>query len=149
MPSANQLPSAAAAPAFTVSCDSGRLDVPWIIRSIRGSYWGGSYPDGQIRQALRGSLCFGAYALNGQQIGFVRVVSDGAIFSSICDVFVQEECRGKGVGTALMTTVIAHPSVAGTLCILRARPAAAMWYYKNFDFQLLDPVHGIMQRQPK
>ena len=148
MSSANLSTVAEGSPAFTVSADPARLDVAWIVHSILGSYWGGRLAGAQVRAALQGSLCFGAYA-DGKQIGLVRVLTDGAIVSTVTDVFVQEEWRGKGVGTALMTAAMAHPSVAGTLCILRARAEAAMWYYKNFDFQMLDPVHGIMQRNPK
>jgi GNAT superfamily N-acetyltransferase len=148
MSSANPSESAAAEPSYSVSCDPSRLDVAWVVHSVLGSYWGGALAGAQIRAALQGSLCFGAYA-DGKQNGLVRIVTDGAIFSSVCDVFVEEAHRGKGVGTALMTAAMAHPSVAGTLCILRARPAAQLWYFKNWGFQLLDKQHGIMQRQPQ
>lgn len=169
MSSANPSSSDDAGPAFTVSCDPERLDVPWIVHSILGSYWGGALSAGQIRQALAGSLCFGAYLplhpaqnyslagnlglppppVHGQQIGFVRVVTDSSIFSSVCDVFVEESHRGKGVGTALMTAAMEHPAVKGTLCILRAKPAAQLWYFKNWDFHLMDRQHGLMQRVPR
>lgn len=139
---------AAAEPAFTVSSDPARLDVAWVVHSLQGSYWGGHLAAGQIRAALHGSLCFGAY-LGAQQIGLVRILTDGAIISTVCDVFVEEAHRGKGIGTALMTAAMEHPSVAGTICILRARPAAQLWYFKNWGFKLIGREAGIMQREPR
>ncbi len=155
---------------FSISTDKARLDVPWVVHSILGSYWGSNLSGGMIREALNNSLVFGAYLAPhpaekyslakelggdaprrppGQQVGVVRVITDGAIFSSVTDVFVQTEWRGKGVGTALMKVAVEHPSVAGTLCILKSRPEAYLWYYGNFDFRLLDRKHGLMQRQPR
>ena len=54
-----------------------------------------------VKQAITGSLCFGAY-LGSQQIGFARVVTDYATFGYLCDVFVLPEFRSKGYARALM-----------------------------------------------
>lgn len=132
----------------SISTDPSKLDVPWICASIRGSYWGETYCDAQLRAALAKSLVFGAYQ-DGRQIGFVRLVTDHNIFSSVTDVFVDEARRGKGVGSALMEAVVEHESVKGTYCILRARPAAWLWYFRVADFHVMDRVHGILQRMPR
>ena len=85
--------------------------------------------------------------LTDHQIGFVRIVSDTAIFSSITDVFVDEAYRGKGVGSAMIDYAVKLPEVAKTLCILQARPLAMLWYMK-WDFVVVDHKSGIMQRSP-
>jgi len=156
--------SDASAPEFSISTDAGKLDVAWIVHSVLDAYWGGHLAGAQIRAALQESLVFGAYNerrepmnlsphapkaewVHSRQIGFVRVVTDGAIFSSVTDVLVAPEHRNKGVGSALMREVIAHPGVAGTICILASRPEAWSWY-QNFGFVLVDRKSGIMQRQP-
>lgn len=131
-----------------ISTDQSRLDQGWVVREIRASYWGGNFTPLQIIRAMQRSLCFGAY-VDGKQVGYVRIVTDGSLFSSVCDVIVQEDMRGKGVGTALMTAAMEHYEVARTMCILRARPAAQLWYYKNWDFRVIDRTSGIMQREPK
>lgn len=161
MPSANPSSSAGAGQEFSISTDPAKLDVAWIVHSVLGSYWGSWLNSGQIRAALHESLVFGAYLpqtvktdggsiieSGERQIGFVRVLTDGAIFSSVCDVFTDEAHRNRGVGSALMRAVVEHPSVAGTICILAARPEAFDWYSK-FGFVLIDRGSGIMQRQPK
>lgn len=131
-----------------ISTDPHRLDIDWIVRHVQASYWGGHMKPVSIAAAVSKSLCFGAYD-GDTQIGFARIVTDGTFFSSLVEIIVQEDRRGHGVGSALMNAVVAHPDVAGTMCILRARPAAALWYYKNFGFSFLDKSSGVMQRDPK
>jgi GNAT superfamily N-acetyltransferase len=57
------------------------------------------------------------YALesdDGQkQIGFARVVSDGATFAYLCDDYIVEDYRGKGLGKWLMECILSHPDLQG------------------------------------
>ena len=45
------------------------------------------------------------------QAGFSRVVTDGATFAWLCDVFVLPAYRGRGLATWLIDTVVAHPDL--------------------------------------
>jgi GNAT superfamily N-acetyltransferase len=45
----------------------------------------------------------------GCQIGFARVVSDGARIAWLSDVFVLASERGQGLGTWLVGTAMADP----------------------------------------
>jgi GNAT superfamily N-acetyltransferase len=56
------------------------------------------------------SLCFGAFD-GDRQVGFARVISDRATFAYVCDVFVLEPDRGRGVGKSLMAAIMAHPEL--------------------------------------
>lgn len=131
-----------------ISTDPTRLDIDWIVRHVQASYWGGHRKPVSIAASVARSLCFGAYD-GDAMVGFVRIVTDGTFFSSVVEIIVQEDKRGQGIGSALMTAAMEHPDVRGTMCILRARPAAALWYLKNFDFVFLDKSSGVMQRDPK
>jgi GNAT superfamily N-acetyltransferase len=64
-------------------------------------------------------------------------------------VIVQEDMRGKGIGSALMKAVAEHPDVAHTYCILRARPNAWLFYFRAADFHVFDRKSGLMQRMPR
>lgn len=131
-----------------ITTDPKRLDQSWIITQIQASYWGAKYTPQQIVQAAHNSVCFGAYA-DGKQVGYARVVSDHNIFSSLTDMIVQEDVRGKGVGTSLLKAVCRHPAVANTICVLRARQGAWLWYFRHGDFHVFDKAHGFMQRMPR
>lgn len=130
----------------SISTDRSLLDRDFIVRSIQGSYWGFGYGRDQVLAALDNSLVVGSYGA-GRQIGFVRIVSDGHIFSSVTDVFTDEAYRGQGAGSAMMEAAVALPEVARTMCILQARPLAQLWYMR-WRFKVVDHKSGIMQRMP-
>jgi hypothetical protein len=67
---------------YVVSTDAGLLDVDFICAALAGSYWAQNRPRPVIEQSIRNSLCFGLYEKQGRkQVGFARVVTDGATFS--------------------------------------------------------------------
>ncbi|MFK2903654.1 GNAT family N-acetyltransferase [Dyella ginsengisoli] len=76
------------------------------------AYWSRGIPRATVECAIEGSLCFGGY-LDGRQIAFARVVTDGATFGYLADVFVLPEHRGQGHATTLMAAVMAHPQLQG------------------------------------
>jgi GNAT superfamily N-acetyltransferase len=144
----SDVPSTADAPAFTLSSDPALLDREWIVREVKASYWGEPLTPEQILGALDESLVIGAYEA-GKQIGFIRAVTDSHIWSSITDMLVEEPHRGKGVGTALLKAMVENDRMKKTLCILQARQAAWLWYYRHADFHVIDKAHGIMRRMPR
>jgi GNAT superfamily N-acetyltransferase len=98
--------------ALTISTDPSRLDVDVIHGFLAGSYWAAGIPRETVERAVRHSLCFGAYE-DGRQVGFARVISDRATFAYVSDVFVLPSHRGRGVGTRLMSAILAHPELQG------------------------------------
>lgn len=128
----------------SISTDQSRLNLPWVLAQLRGTYWASVRDEQKTLEALRNSVCFGVYqdevldggeiALTGRQVAFARVVTDGAVFSSVMDVVVDEGLRRRGIGSLLMREVVSHPSVAGTVCILSTRDAAG--FYERHGFTL-------------
>jgi len=102
---------------FTVSTDPDRLDLEAIHAALSQTYWCAGIPRETVARALRGSLCFGLYVVEGQregrQIGLARVVTDAATFAYLCDVYVLSEFRGRGLGKLLVRTVMEHPDLQG------------------------------------
>ncbi|CAN7572225.1 GNAT family N-acetyltransferase [Pseudoduganella sp. LjRoot289] len=76
------------------------------------SSWAIGLPLAVLEKAIANSLCFGGY-LEGRQIAFARVITDGATFANLVDVFVLPEHRGQGHGKRLMEAVMAHPDLQG------------------------------------
>jgi len=99
--------------ALQVSTDKDRLDIGLIHRFLATeAYWSRNIPRATVERAIAGSLCFGGY-LDGQQVAFARVVTDGATFGYLADVFVLPEHRGRGHAKTLVTAVMAHPELQG------------------------------------
>lgn len=97
---------------FTISTDPARLDHDAIAEMLKRSYWASGRSRERLDRALANSLVFGLYD-GGRQIGLARIVSDYAIFAYLCDVFIHEDYRGKGLGKWLMQTVHSHPDLQG------------------------------------
>lgn len=118
-------------------------DLEWVCRKLKASYWGNWLNEAQIKRAIDNSLCFWMH-LNNEPIAFARVVTDHHIISTLTDCLVIESHRGQGYGRKLMEAVIAHPSVARTICILGSRDAPK--FYKLFGFA--DVEIPVLSRDP-
>jgi GNAT superfamily N-acetyltransferase len=99
---------------YAISTDPGRLDVDFVHGYLSGqSYWARGVPREVVARSIANSLCFGLYGPDGRQAGFARVVTDRATFAWLADVFVDDRHRGKGLGKALVATILAHPELQG------------------------------------
>jgi GNAT superfamily N-acetyltransferase len=128
---------------YMVSTDKGRLDHHAIHRFLASSYWSPGLPWDVLFRAVAGSLCFGLYR-GSDQIGFARVITDRATFAYLCDVFVLEEHRGRGLGRWLMEVVAGHPDLQGLRrFVLVTRDAHRL--YEQLGFRPLARPEGFME----
>lgn len=119
---------------YTISTDPNCLDTEFIVASLQTTYWAGERQRSVILQSWGRSLCFGVYsASSGKQVGFARVVTDGATFSWLCDVFVDPNHRRKGLGKRLVEAVLAHADVSGRPVYLGTKDAHGL--YEKYGFQ--------------
>jgi GNAT superfamily N-acetyltransferase len=98
---------------FAISTDRARLDLDVIHGFLTNSYWSKGIPREIVARAIEHSLCFGVYDGTGEQVGFARVISDFATYAYVADVFVLESHRGRGLGKALMESIVQHPALQG------------------------------------
>jgi GNAT superfamily N-acetyltransferase len=130
---------------FEISTDKSRLDLDRITGFLAGSYWASKRPREVIERSIVASLCFGAYRkADGAQVGFARVVTDGATFGWVADVYVDPTCRGEGLGKALMQTIIDTPQLRGMTLVLTTRDAHGL--YAQFGFEVLAEPGNWMRR---
>jgi GNAT superfamily N-acetyltransferase len=128
---------------FTISTDKARLDIEVIHGYLSRSYWAKNIPMATVRQSLEHSLCFGVY-YHHQQVGFARIVSDFATMAYLCDVFVLEDYRGRGLSKQLMAAVKAHSQLQGLRRWLLGT-ADAHGLYAQFGFVPLDNPERSME----
>jgi GNAT superfamily N-acetyltransferase len=128
---------------FTVVTDPSKLDVVAIHRYLTRAYWSEGIPQHIVEKALANSLCFGLFQ-GTQQIGLARVVTDRATYAYLCDVYVLEEFRGKGLGVWLMECVTSHPDLQGLRRFsLATRDAHGL--YEKFGFAALKKPQSLME----
>jgi GNAT superfamily N-acetyltransferase len=133
---------------FLISTDPGLLDLAVIHDFLANrSYWAPGIPLEVLRRAIDGSLCFGLYE-HGRQIGLARIVTDRATFAWLCDVFVLEEYRGRGLSKWLMECVMNYPALQGLRrFILGTRDAHEL--YTRYGFKpLADPTRFLEVHRP-
>jgi GNAT superfamily N-acetyltransferase len=132
---------------YTISTDPARLDIPLIHDFLTPtSYWARGRPLAVVERSIQHSLCFGVY--DGEaQVGFARVVTDYATFAWLCDVFVLESHRGRGLGKRLIAQAVAHPALQDLrLFILATRDAHGL-YSAYGGFQMLEGAERWMVRR--
>ena len=93
-----------------ISTDTARVDVDRVTRWLSDeSYWATGRPRDVVERSLVGSLCVGVYAGSdaaAEQVAFARVVTDDATFGWLCDVFVDEGWRGRGIGRWMVRVIV-------------------------------------------
>jgi GNAT superfamily N-acetyltransferase len=131
-----------------ISTDPADVDISWLVPALsERSYWARGRGRSVVERSIAGSLVFSAL-LDGRQVGFARVVTDEATFAWICDVFVDESARGRGVGRRLMAAVLADPRLQGLRrTLLATRDAHGL--YAGFGFeQLAEPDTWMVRLTP-
>ena len=95
-----------------VSTDRARLDVDLVHRVLSDTYWAKGIPRDVVERSIAGSIAFGLFE-EDRQVGFARVVTDLATYAYLADVFVVEDCRGRGLGDWLVESIRLHPQLQG------------------------------------
>src|SRR3954463_3109045 len=94
---------------YVISDDPTSLSVDAVHAYLTRSYWAKGIPRETVARALANSLCLGIYTADRQQVGLVRVISDYATFAYLCDVYVLERHRGRGLSKAALRAYESHP----------------------------------------
>jgi GNAT superfamily N-acetyltransferase len=121
------------------------LDVIWGFLSTE-AYWHRwrtrEDVERQVRTAWR---VVGAYASDGEQVGFARAVSDGVSDAYLADVFVLEEHRGHGLGALLVRLMVDEGPGSGFTWTLFTSNAHGL--YRRFGFEPPDG-RALVRRGP-
>jgi GNAT superfamily N-acetyltransferase len=128
---------------YRLSSDGRRTDVDRVHRWLsEESYWAAGRTREAVTRSIENSLPYGVFTGDGQ-VGFARVVTDEATFAWICDVFVDEAHRGRGLGTWLVDSIVEDLSSAGVPRFLLATKDAHE-VYRRSGFAPLGGTHRYM-----
>jgi len=118
---------------YSITTEPQKLDLDATHAYLSRSFWAEGIPKDTVATAMANSLCFGLFD-GDDQVGFARVVTDRATFAYLCDVYVLESHRRRGLGKWLIQTVVAHPDLQGLRRFqLVTRDAHGLYSRHGFD----------------
>jgi len=129
---------------ITVSTDKNQLNVPFVQNFLKDIYWAAGRTIEEVQTTIDHSFCFGIY-LDGEQIGFARVITDYVVFAYLMDVFIDEVHRGKGYSTILIDAMMKEPALQ-QVKIWRLATSDAHYLYEKFGFTPLAHPEKMMEK---
>lgn len=114
-----------------ISTDVSRIDRARLYAWLGDAYWSKTRSIEIIEKSLANSDCYSAFD-GDEMVGFARVVTDGATFAWLCDVYVDPARRGAGVSKALMDVVLSNPEYDTVRWMLATRDAHGL--YERYGF---------------
>jgi GNAT superfamily N-acetyltransferase len=125
---------------YVLSTDRSRVDVDTVHRWLaRDAYWALGRPREVVEKTIEASWVWSVFAPDGEQVGFLRVVTDGLTFAWICDVYVDPAHRGRGIATWMSAEAVADLRGAGVDRLVLATSTAHA-VYRRVGFTI--PAEG-------
>jgi len=132
-----------------LSDDLARIDVDRCHTWLDSSYWAKGRSRDTVARSFEGSRVFGVYEPDGRQVALTRIVTDGVTFAWVCDVFVDESVRGRGVGTWLVSEAVAAAQRDGVQrFLLGTRDAHGVYARVGFHPPLVPEVFMELDDRP-
>jgi GNAT superfamily N-acetyltransferase len=106
---------------YELSTEPARLDLDRIHGWLAGdAYWALGRARDVVERSAAGSITYGVFHPRGHQVAVARAVTDRTTFAWLCDVYVDRDERGTGVGTWLVGGVRDHLISLGVYRMLLA-----------------------------
>ena len=118
---------------YILSDDKALIDLDFVRLMLSTSFWASGRDKDTIIRSIENSLCFGLFEKSHSQIGFVRFITDRAVYSWLCDFIISEDHRGKGLGKWMMEKMLSHPEIKGTRVGVRTKNAQE--FYRRYGFE--------------
>jgi len=96
---------------YRISSIKDEIDFSVVYKFISTSNWANGISASTLKKAIQNSLCFNVFTSSNEQVGFARVVTDFATYAYLCDVFIIEAHRRKGLSKWLVKEIVAHPEL--------------------------------------
>ena len=112
------------------------------------AYWALGRTRDNVGTAAQNSLNYGVFR-DGEQVAYARVVTDHANFAWLCDVYVDRDHRGRGLGRLMVDAVTARLDEIGVGRTLLAT-GTAHGVYEPLGFAALpDPSMWMIRVPPR
>ena len=92
---------------YEVDDDVSRVDLDLVHRYLsEESYWAKGRPRATVERLVREAARVVGVYQGDEMVGFCGVSSDGTAYAFLCDVFVLEGHRGRGLGVELVREAV-------------------------------------------
>ena len=114
---------------------------------LKMAYWVKDRDAETMRRAMSHSLNYAIFETGTDRlVGFARVITDHATMYYLCDVFIDEEFRGQGLGKALVEHIVSiDERLYGINGTLKTRDAQSL--YARYGFAESDVTCMFQKRQ--
>jgi GNAT superfamily N-acetyltransferase len=129
---------------FLISTDPKLLDCKAVLGFLAQTKWWIELTEELLDRALHNSLCFSLLE-NGRQVGLARVITDYVTYAYLCDVFIVEDRRRRGLGSWLVRCVLEHPDLR-PLKRVALITHDAQTFYLALDFHFAPHPNSYMER---
>lgn len=131
---------------FTTDPDRMQLDV--IHGFLSKCYWSPRIRRDLVEAGIRNSVVIGVIdRATGSQVAFARVITDSATFAYLCDLFVIEGHRGRGLSKRIIETLLADPRMR-TVRRWSLATRDAQDLYKRYGFETDTAGRWMDRRSP-
>ena len=116
-------------------CDDKQKIAPESVRHlIQQTYWASNRSLDTVAASIENSVCFGAFDSDTDElVGFARVVSDFCTCFYLCDVIVDQQHRGNGIGKALVNAITSDKRFDALEGLLITRDAHGLYSQYGFN----------------
>ena len=120
---------------YTIVKGYENIDIDAVMRLLATTYWANHRSREQVEKSMRNSDCYGVQ-VDGQIVGFARVITDHATTFYLADVIIDEAYRGHGLGKALVGYILSRPAYDGMIGLLLTRTAHGL--YAKFGYEVVE-----------
>lgn len=132
---------------FIISSDKSLIKIEDVVALLKNSYWAAARSKEIIVKSIENSFCIGVYHKN-KQIGFARMITDYATYAYLCDVIIDEEYRGQGIGKELVGYILEHPNLEDVKSLwLQTKDAHKL--YEKYGFESVQDTSKLMIKRKK
>jgi GNAT superfamily N-acetyltransferase len=125
---------------YVLTTEKDRVDVDRVHRWLsEEAYWALGRPREVVEKTIDASWVWSVLGPDGEQVAFLRAVTDGLTFAWICDVFVDPAHRGRGLATWLSAEAVADLRAVGVDRLVLATSTAHA-VYRQVGFTI--PAEG-------
>lgn len=115
-----------------ITMDKGLIDPKALKKLLNATYWAENRTLETIEKSMKHSECI-AVLEDDQLVGFARIVTDYSTMFWLCDVVVDPEYRGHGIGKQMMEHLCHLPYYKDLKGILATGDAHGL--YEKYGFK--------------